>query len=128
MILEDFYPFLDDNPVNIRILRSIARSSKNTALVLSQPFASLPKELEKDTHIITLDLPQRENLEFILKQVYMSKDVEYDNFHSINERLIDSALGLTIMEARKIFHLLWCIIGISLEIAKHSLSSPKKSE
>ena len=117
LIIEDFYPFFEQNPQIVRIFRNIARSKKEGSIILSQPFSNLPKELEKDTHIITLDLPSRRDLEVILKQVYKNNKVPYDDSY-IHERLIDSALGLTIMQARKIFS----------RVMVHSNNNPRQEE
>ena len=104
VILEDFYPLLDENPQNIRIFRNIARGPKDRTIILSQPFQKIPQELDKDVHIITLDLSNKVDLEVIFRQCI--EDAKYGSQEldeNLKDRLIESALGLTIMEARKVF-------------------------
>ncbi len=106
LILEDFYPFMDENNAkNIRIFRNISRDvAKNNTIILSQPISYLPRELEKDTHIITLDLSNKEDLKVIFEQCCKhSKFSVSDVNSSLENRIVEAALGLTIMEARKVF-------------------------
>lgn len=104
LILEDFYPLLDDNPQNIRIFRNIARGPKDRTIILSQPFQRIPQELDKDVHVITLDLSSKHDLEVIFRQcVEDAKCGSQELDENLKDRLIESALGLTIMEARKVF-------------------------
>lgn len=103
VILEDFYPFLDGNSQNIRIFRNIARGPKDKTLILSQPFQSIPQELDKDVHTIALDLSSKGDLEVIFRQCVENSKYELDCDESLKDRLIETALGLTIMEARKVF-------------------------
>lgn len=105
VILEDFYPLLDDNPQNIRILRNISRSAKNRTLILSQPFQRIPQELDKDVHIITLELSSKADLEVIFDQCTQHAKYRVQEMpETLREQIIESALGLTIMEARKVFN------------------------
>lgn len=104
LLLEDFYPDLtEDKPRMIKTFRNIAlKDSENKTLVLSQPFLQLPKELEKDVHIIELPYPDFEDIKSIYKKVCREYSIE-DN--EPDSELIESALGLTIMEAEKAFSL-----------------------
>lgn len=105
MLLEDFYPDLtEDKPRMIKTFRNIAlQNSKDKALVLSQPFLQLPKELEKDVHILDLPYPNFEDIKAIYKKVCFEHKIS--NADNPDNELIESALGLTIMEAEKAFAL-----------------------
>jgi AAA+ superfamily predicted ATPase len=105
LLLEDFHPDLDERqPETIKRLRNIALSqnySKN--LVLSQPFRKLPSELEKEVHIMELPYPAYEDIVSIYDQV--CENYKIPDTGEPDKDLIDSALGLTIMEAAKAFSL-----------------------
>ncbi|HPO67603.1 MAG TPA: AAA family ATPase [Paludibacteraceae bacterium] len=105
LLLEDFYPDLtEDKPRMIRTFRNIAlENSKGKTLVFSQPFLQLPKELEKDVHILELPYPCFEDIKAIYKKV--CKEYNIPNADNPDHELIESALGLTIMEAEKAFAL-----------------------
>lgn len=105
LLLEDFYPdFTEDKPGMIRNLRNIAaESSHNKTLIFSQPFLQLPKELEKDVHVLELPYPDVEDLKAIYKRVCNTYEIQ--NSEEPDHELIEAALGLTIMEAEKAFSL-----------------------
>ena len=105
LLLEDFYPDLtEDKPRMIKTLRNIAlQNSQNKTLILSQPFLQLPRELEKDVHILELPFPNYEDLKAIYKKVCRAHNIP--NANNPDNGLIESALGLTIMEAEKAFAL-----------------------
>lgn len=105
LLLEDFYPDLtEDKPRMIKTFRNIAlEDSKDKTLILSQPFLQLPKELEKDVHILDLPFPNFEDIKAIYKKVCMAHNIP--NVGNPENELIESALGLTIMEAEKAFAL-----------------------
>lgn len=105
LLLEDFYPDLtEDKPRMIKSFRNIAlEDSKDKTLVLSQPFLQLPSELEKDVHILDLPFPNFEDIKAIYKKVCLAHNIS--NIDNPDNELIESALGLTIMEAEKAFSL-----------------------
>ncbi len=105
LLLEDFYPDLTkDKPRMIKTFRNIAlENSKGKTLVFSQPFLQLPKELEKDVHILELPYPSFEDIKAIYKKV--CNEYKIPNVNNPDHELIESALGLTIMEAEKAFSL-----------------------
>ena len=105
LLLEDFYPNLtEDEPQMIRRFRNIALThKKNKTLIFSQPFLQLPKELEKDVHIIELPYPDFKDLTKIYQDVCTQNNIQ--NPEDPDHELIESALGLTIMEAEKAFSL-----------------------
>lgn len=105
LLLEDFYPDLtEDKPRMIKTFRNIAlQNAQGKTLILSQPFLQLPKELEKDVHILDLPFPNFEDIKAIYKKVCDTHNIP--NADNPNNELIESALGLTIMEAEKAFAL-----------------------
>jgi len=105
LLLEDFYPDLtEDKPRMIRTFRNIAvQQIKGKSLVMSQPFPQLPRELEKDVHLIELPYPSFEDIKAIYKKV--CKEYNIPKADNPDHDLIESALGLTIMEAEKAFAL-----------------------
>lgn len=111
LLLEDFHPDLtEDKPRTIKTLRNFALSnSKNKTLVLSQPFRQLPKELEKEIHIIELPYPNYEDIKAIYNKV--CKEYNINNESEPDNDLIEAALGLTIMEAEKAFSLAYIESG-----------------
>ena len=111
LLLEDFHPDLtEDKPTIIRRLRNIAEedSFNGRTIVMSQPTRFLPSELEKLVHVIELPYPESEDLEFILSQVREEYKVPEEVYAS---RLVEAALGLTIMEAKKAFALAYIESG-----------------
>jgi AAA+ superfamily predicted ATPase len=105
LLLEDFYPDLtEDKPRMIKTFRNIAlENSKGKTLVFSQPFLQLPRELEKDVHVLELPFPNFEDIKAIYKKVCSEHNIS--NAENPDNELIESALGLTIMEAEKAFAL-----------------------
>ncbi|MCZ2355113.1 MAG: AAA family ATPase [Bacteroidia bacterium] len=105
LLLEDFYPDLTaDKPRMIKTFRNIAlQNSQDKTLVFSQPFLQLPSELEKDVHILDLPFPNFEDIKAIYKKVCTAHNIP--NADNPDNELIESALGLTIMEAEKAFAL-----------------------
>jgi len=105
LLLEDFYPDLtEDKPRMIRTFRNIAvQQIKGKSLVMSQPFPQLPRELEKDVHLIEIPYPSFEDIKAIYKKV--CKEYNIPKADNPDHDLIESALGLTIMEAEKAFAL-----------------------
>lgn len=104
LILEDFHPYMHEQQFKtIKELRNIAQSEmQDRSLILLQPTNYLPVELEKEVHIIRMELPSKEDLRMIFQQVLQNharEDIE------IKESLIEAALGLTIMEANNAFSL-----------------------
>lgn len=105
MLLEDFHPDLNQGqPETIRRIRNFALSnSKDKILFFLQPFLQLPRELEKDVHVLELPFPNYEDIKAIYKKVCNEHGIS--NSNSPDNELIESALGLTIMEAEKAFAL-----------------------
>jgi AAA+ superfamily predicted ATPase len=112
LLLEDFHPYMTENqPESIKRLRNAAMGGNehNKTLVLSQPFRLLPRELEKEVHIMELPYPTYEDLEVIFKNVCEAYKIPVPD--EPEHDLIEAALGLTIMEARKAFSLAYIESG-----------------
>ena len=109
LILEDFHPYSDaGSPVNVRHIREMMRKynySKNQyskTLILSSPSKFIPDELNKELPIIEVDLPGVEDLTVVAKSV-INDLKESCSKVNLTTKLLESALGLTIMEAKLAF-------------------------
>lgn len=101
LILEEFDLHLIDNPRLISKMRDIAAKNNNDrSLIMLQTKKSLPCELEKDVYMVDLDLPDRKDLSIILKSACKHYNI---NPEGNTQKIIESALGLTIMEAQRAF-------------------------
>jgi hypothetical protein len=78
LLLEDFHPDMTDNhPESIRRLRNVAMGREpDKTLVLSQPFRFLPRELEKEVHILEMPLPPYAELETVFENVCQTYGIE----------------------------------------------------
>ncbi|HOI47001.1 MAG TPA: AAA family ATPase [Bacilli bacterium] len=109
LVLEDFHPYSDTgNPINVRHIKEMMRkynygkSEYNKTLILSSPYKFIPEELNKELPVIEIDLPGVEELNVIARSVM--KELKLPSIQSdITNKLLESALGLTIMEARLAF-------------------------
>ena len=77
---------------------------------------SLPIELEKYITVLELPLPGRVDLESVLNRVVKNANTEVDN--DLKKKLIDSALGMTVMEA----DLAYCLAAVK---DKMGINSPR---
>ena len=108
LVLEDFHPYSEtNNPVNIRYIREMMRPQNyqgnyKKAIILSSPNKFVPEELSKELPVIEVDLPNRETIEIIANSV-VEEFADYCVEHEITAKLLESALGLTVMEARLAF-------------------------
>ena len=107
VILEEFdlqlggYNGMQCNPYLVSKMRDIAISNyTDRSLILLQTKRGLPLELEKDVYIVDVDLPQREDLGVIFKSTCKKYNVSPSGN---TDKIIDSALGLTVMEAGRAF-------------------------
>lgn len=116
-ILEDFHQFIEERNI-IVLLRQLAeklRFYRKHIIILSSIFI-LPIELEKYITVIDMPLPGRIDLEVVLNQVAKNANVTLDN--DLKKRLIDSALGMTVMEA----DLAYCLAAVK---DNFGVNSPK---
>lgn len=108
LVLEDFHPYSEsNNPVNIRYIREMMRPQNfagnyKKAIILSAPSKFIPEELSKELPVIEVDLPDRDTIEVIADSV-VKEYQDYCMDSQITPKLLESALGLTVMEARLAF-------------------------
>jgi hypothetical protein len=97
-ILEDFHDFIEERNIKIRLrqLAEILRVQRKHIIIVSS-ILKLPVELEKYVTVVELPLPDQADLERVLLKVAGDAKVSLDN--NLKKRLIDSALGMTVMEA-----------------------------
>ena len=97
-ILEDFHDFIEERNIKVQ-LRQLAEKLRfyRKHIIIVSSVLTLPVELEKYITVIELALPGRVDLEQVLMRVVKSANVEIDN--DLKKKLIDSALGMTVMEA-----------------------------
>ena len=108
LVLEDFHPYSETGyPVNIRYIREMMRPQNyngdyKKAIILSSPSKFVPEELSKELPVIEVDLPDRSIIEIIAHTV-VEEYSDYCIESEITPKLLESALGLTLMEARLAF-------------------------
>lgn len=104
-LLKDFHPQLSQ-PEVIRQLRDLAAvlPERRQALLLMDPVAHVPPELEKDAIVVPLPLPDyadfREGLDELLTEL-QADGVATELTPQDEDHLIQAVLGLTYAEARK---------------------------
>jgi ATP-dependent 26S proteasome regulatory subunit len=108
LVLEDFHPYSEVGyPVNVRYIREMMRpqnysGSYKKAIILSAPSKFVPEELSKELPVIEVELPDRSIIEVIAHTV-VEEYSDYCIESEITPKLLESALGLTVMEARLAF-------------------------
>lgn len=109
-VFKDLHPFLTRNhPAVTRRLKEIARHLKESlkTILLVSPVLELPAELEKDVTVLQFPLPSREDLggllDRIVQEVRPLAEVSVELDDAGRERLLQSALGLTLNEAENVF-------------------------
>ncbi|MBT8495535.1 MAG: AAA family ATPase [Deltaproteobacteria bacterium] len=108
-ILRDFHPFTKD-PSVVRKLRDLSfslRQTKKTAIILS-PVQKIPPELEKGiSSIVYWELPNRSEIEQIARNLVPQAPApvqkEASEKPDFLEHVVESALGLTELEAQDVF-------------------------
>ena len=97
-ILEDFHEYMEEKEIKIR-LRKLAEKLRyfHKHIIIVSPVLTLPIELEKYVTVINCDLPSREELQIVLENVCQSCNKSVDD--NLKKKSIDSALGMTVMEA-----------------------------
>ncbi len=108
-VFKDLHPFLNrQQPAVTRRLREIARHLKDTlkTLLLVAPVLELPAELEKEVTVLQVPLPTRAELgallDRVIREVLPSAQVTVDLDEAGRERLLQTALGLTLAEAENV--------------------------
>ena len=127
--LEDFQIFLRETHVVV-MLRKLAERFKyyDKHILIVGPLVRLPLEIEKFVTVINIPLPDRTDLEKRLEQV-LGKD-EQENPIKINDDLkkfhVDSALGMTDMEAKLAFQLAKQKVGLDKKEASRIIANEKE--
>lgn len=108
-VFKDLHPFLGRNQPGVtRRLKEIARHLKDSlkTIILVAPVLELPAELEKEVTVLPFPLPTREDLaallDRIIQEVRPSEQVSIDLDEAGRDRLLQSALGLTLGEAENV--------------------------
>ena len=115
VVLRDFHPFFND-PMVARRVRDLPHTfadgqAKRTVVFLS-PVVKIPMELEKDAVVVDFDLPDRQTMEDIVREMAFNgaKSARFGkNFAKVLEspalqrEIAEAALGLTEQEARQVF-------------------------
>jgi SpoVK/Ycf46/Vps4 family AAA+-type ATPase len=106
-ILKDYHPYMND-PVVVRKLRDLGRSLKLSMknVIFLSPMLKIPGELEKELTVIDYKLPEKEEIEGIVKNIATSvggKNQEQINDKDFLNKIIEAALGLTAEEAENVF-------------------------
>lgn len=113
ILIEDLHHYLNDsNHKLISRLRDFANqafssSVKNTTVVLSQPVALLPPELEKEVQLLDMPLPQLEELETLAEQASQKFNIASVDFQ-VDDAFLKSALGLSTAEVQLAFAKVAC--------------------
>lgn len=108
ILLEDFHPNLVETEYQIiSRLRNFAiavagRQLEKVCLIMSQPIQCLPTELEKDTQVLTLPLPNVEELKKLAEQAKQKFNIAECDFNPSLD-FLSSALGLSTSEAQLAF-------------------------
>lgn len=109
-VFKDFHPFLTrSNFAIVRRLKEIALHLKNSfkTIILISPVMEIPTELEKEITVLNYPLPSKEDLSELLDRIIADlkqfKQMEIDLDESSRDRLLQSALGLTLSEAENVF-------------------------
>jgi SpoVK/Ycf46/Vps4 family AAA+-type ATPase len=107
-ILHDYHHYLND-PVVVRKQRDLARALKLTRknIIFLSPVLKVPTELEKEIAVIDYRLPDKEELQAIIKRITASLD-DTGNLEVLKsseklEKIAEAALGLTAEEAENVF-------------------------
>ena len=109
-VFKDLHPFLVKNQYAvIRKLKEIAQHLKNSykTIVLVSPVLELPVELEKEITLVNFPLPSTEELsqllDRIIREVQAAGTIRIQLEPSARARLLQAALGLTLVEAENVF-------------------------
>lgn len=116
-VLEDFHEFISERNIKIQ-LRQLAEKLRyyRKHIIVISSVLNLPSELEKYITVLELPLPGRVDLEIVLNRVAKNANTEIDN--DLKKKLIDSALGMTVMEA----DLAYCLAAVK---DKMGINSPR---
>ncbi len=108
-VLRDFHPFLKE-PAVVRRLRDAAHELRKTkkSMVMLSPLTKIPPELEKSVAaVMDWELPNRAEIEAsarrLLPNAPPATQQEIESDPTFMERVVEAALGLTLVEAENVF-------------------------
>ena len=124
-LVEDFHKYFND-PKVIVYLRKLTSILKiyDKHLILMSPFLKLPDEVEKYVTILNVPLPDREDLQARLNDLKKNNSIEINE--DLEKYIIDSALGMTDMEADLAFRLAKEKVGLNTKEATRIISNEKQ--
>lgn len=122
-LIEDLHRYFDQPDIFTR-LRKLAERLRfyDKHIILSGPFIQIPDELEKFVTLVNIPLPDRGDLKKLLNRVSGKNQIDED----LQKAYIDSALGLTDMEADLAFRLAKEKIGLDKKEASQVISREKE--
>ena len=108
-VLRDFHPFLKE-PAVVRRLRDAAHELRKTkkSMIMLSPLTKIPPELEKSiAAVMDWELPNRAEIEAsarsLLPNAPPATQQEIESDPTFMERVVEAALGLTLVEAENVF-------------------------
>ncbi|MBP9085465.1 MAG: AAA family ATPase [Kofleriaceae bacterium] len=108
-VLRDFHPFLKE-PAVVRRLRDAAHELRKTkkSMIMLSPVTKIPPELEKSiAAVMDWELPSRAEIEAsarsLLPNAPPATQQEIESDPTFMERVVEAALGLTLVEAENVF-------------------------
>jgi SpoVK/Ycf46/Vps4 family AAA+-type ATPase len=107
-VLRDYHHYLND-PVVVRKLRDAAHALKTTRknVIFLSPVLKIPTELEKEIAVIDYQLPEKKEIEEIVRKITSNLDVAHNQEVLKSpeklDKIVEAALGLTAEEAENVF-------------------------
>lgn len=107
-VLRDYHHYLND-PVVVRKLRDVAHALKTTRknIIFLSPVLKIPTELEKEIAVIDYQLPEKKEIEEIVRKITGNLDSANNQdvlkFPEKLDKIVEAALGLTAEEAENVF-------------------------
>lgn len=122
-ILEDFHEYIEERNVKV-LLRQLADSLKfnRKHIIILSSVLNLPTELEKYITVVDLPLPGRADLEQVLLNV--SRGIKTNIDADLVKKLVDAALGMTVMEA----DLAFCLAAVRNNLDFNSPATVSKEK
>lgn len=108
-VLCDFHPFLNDAPINVRLIKEIAmefESSRQTLVLVSHGLA-IPPEFQRYCASFSLRLPGRNQLANLIAQEItdaQSQGMQLTVDPGAVDQLADNLRGVTLDDARRLIH------------------------
>ena len=122
-LIEDLHRYFDQVETFTR-LRKLAEKLRfyDKHIILTGPFIKIPDELEKFVTVVNIPLPDRKDLEKNLDYISRGEKIDDD----LKKHFIDSALGMTDMEAFLAFQLAKQKVGLQTKEAAQIISMEKE--